>query len=345
MLTKYFGLIRETSFPRISFLEDGLFRITQPIFLNDKGSESKILPYFNEFSEVDYDWARKEERKFQRQFGYEPSKSELKSLFLKPHGERFGDSLPHLVQSQYGFSNMTEYDRHTFENLVAQLNDVITQFSSLSLGVFSLAKSSTNEHMWVHYANEGQGIAIEFDDSHAFFQHYKPKDISYQPQDRASLTYYKGQIRLNGVHVKLSSAEHPTDALMLWNEFPKSGVDMADLSDRLLYSKKESWSIEDEARVVIPLSEADKSCGNEHVVSFNFDKREIIKNLGLTYRETYLKKIPFEAFQRLIFGYATTDSTIEKIVQVAQTNPKLAHLSFAKAKHNVFGDIEIEPIS
>lgn len=60
VLVKYYGLISDEvnkcNVPRHSFLLDELFRFTQPKFLNDKGSESKMLPYFNRFSPADIEY-------------------------------------------------------------------------------------------------------------------------------------------------------------------------------------------------------------------------------------------------------------------------------------------------
>ncbi|UCX04523.1 transposase domain-containing protein [Shewanella glacialimarina] len=58
MLVKYYGLVfdnRTNSWlPRVEFISNGLFRMTQPKYLNDKGSEARLWPYFNEFSPADY---------------------------------------------------------------------------------------------------------------------------------------------------------------------------------------------------------------------------------------------------------------------------------------------------
>ena len=63
MLVKYYGLVfvhRTNRWsPRVEFISNGLFRMTQPKYLNDKGSEARLWPYFNEFSPADYAWAKK----------------------------------------------------------------------------------------------------------------------------------------------------------------------------------------------------------------------------------------------------------------------------------------------
>lgn len=62
MLVKYLGTTtneQNEHIPRSEFLENGLFRMTQPKFLNDKGSEAKFFPYFDKFSPADMAYARK----------------------------------------------------------------------------------------------------------------------------------------------------------------------------------------------------------------------------------------------------------------------------------------------
>ena len=63
MLVKYYGLAfdkeKNTWLPRSNFILNGLFRMTQPKYLNDKGSEARLWPYFNKFSPADYAWAKK----------------------------------------------------------------------------------------------------------------------------------------------------------------------------------------------------------------------------------------------------------------------------------------------
>ncbi len=48
------------------------------------------------------------------------------------------------------------------QGLMARLND--------NLGVLSLSRTEDNLLMWSHYADEGKGLVIGFDDEHAFFK-------------------------------------------------------------------------------------------------------------------------------------------------------------------------------
>jgi hypothetical protein len=88
LLVKYYGLVldeesKELS-PRSDFLSNGLFRMTQPKYLNNKGSEAKLLPYFNKFSPADLAWARKQHDKIQIDPTYKPTAEELINFHLRP---------------------------------------------------------------------------------------------------------------------------------------------------------------------------------------------------------------------------------------------------------------------
>ena len=119
VLYKYLGLDQNSA--RITFLDDGLFRITQPRFLNDKHSESRLKPYFNEFSPADLDWARREHAKLQVLDNYIPSDEDLIRLHLEPMLTRYIDAFPHMlsmIDEQINFNSVDDYDYHAHENLL-----------------------------------------------------------------------------------------------------------------------------------------------------------------------------------------------------------------------------------
>ncbi|PSU45505.1 hypothetical protein C9J12_22650 [Photobacterium frigidiphilum] len=239
MLVKYYGEISykktKTLVPRYTFLEDGLFRFTQPIFLNDK-NETKFYPYFNQFSPVDIAWAKK--KYLQGQFNNKekvPSVEMLENMYLKPTGVRFGESFPFMVEDQTGFKTIDDYDEYQFKTMVGKLNQVIVEALSCNIGVFSLSKNVTNKLMWTHYGSDGRGIAVSFKEDHPYFLFNQAKNVSYAPEDRASYTYYKGDIRLNGepvdsLNIKQTSPEGIFNALI------SNGVNVHDLVERLICS-------------------------------------------------------------------------------------------------------------
>lgn len=343
VLVKYYGLVLNDNnhfFPRDEFLSNGLFRITQPKFLNDKGSEGRLYPYFNEFSPADYEWARKEERKHQVDLSYKPSNEELEKLFLRPFCQRYGDAFPHMVQSQTGYKNMEEYDKETFTKLVEQINSLFVELLSCAIGVLSLSKSDKNEHMWTHYASEGKGIALEFDDNHDFFNLHKFQDVSYKDVDRAFVTYYKGSVRFNGVPLKDIALEKQTSILALHYMFAQSKIDINDFTKRILFSKAGNWSLEDEARIVFDLSLSDNKVGESIKPKVDDKVLDMIPGFFRPYSEICLKKIPFSAFKTLVFGYNIDPEVKRKIIDKAKSNPELQHLKFKKVKHNIYGKLE-----
>lgn len=109
MLVKYYGLIFDKEAndwsPRAEFISNGLFRMTQPKYLNDKGSEARLWPYFNNFSPADYAWAKREHDKIQLDPSHIPSNEELESFFLKPRGLRYGDQFPHMLHQEGALLN------------------------------------------------------------------------------------------------------------------------------------------------------------------------------------------------------------------------------------------------
>ncbi|ELB2184877.1 TPA: DUF2971 domain-containing protein [Vibrio parahaemolyticus] len=343
MLVKYYGLVFDSDdqswSPRADFISNGLFRITQPKYLNDKGSESRLWPYFNEFSPADYAWVRKEHYKLQAVPSYVPSNEELENFFLKPCGIRYGEQIPHMLR-QEGFQSMEEYDKERLVIAAERINSFIVEALSCQLGVLSLAKSDTNELMWTHYASEGKGLAVTFDEEHPFFSQFPPKEVSYTADKRASLTYYKGSIRINGAPIKNFQVSSFQNSFGVLQSLLNNGLDVAEFSERLLYSKAEQWSPEDEVRIVCPLILSDKKIGPQIQPDFGVQLPDELSNLFPTYAEINLKQIPFDAFESIVFGYSMSDADKLKIIELVGKNENLSHLKLRVAKHNIFGKLE-----
>lgn len=348
MLVKYYGLvfneISKTWSPRTDFLSNGLFRMTQPKFLNDQGSESRLFPYFNEFAPADYAWARRKHDKIQSQPDYVPSNEELENFFLKPCGIRYGEAFPHLVQQQSDFKSMEEWDYAQLERTAETINSFLVEALSCQLGVLSLSKSDTNELMWTHYASEGKGIAVTFNHEHPFFQQYMPRDVSYEPEKRASLTYYKGMIRINGVPMKNIEISSNSSSMEIFGSFLKQGVDYMDFTERLLYSKAKKWSTEDETRIICPLQYCDEEKGKLVEPMSAFEHSMELPPIFRSYSEVYLKQIPFSAFESIVLGYNINDIDKAEIIKKVKDNPELSHLKIRTSRHNMFGEIDVVDI-
>lgn len=316
MLLKYFGEITtdniKNPLPRVSFLTDGLFRFTQPVFLNDKGSEGKFFPYFNEFSPADIEWARKKDASISRTGSKELSENELINFYLRPTGVRVGEIAPHLVKIQSGHQSIDEYDRDTFKNTVYAFNKTITDLLSQNIGIFSLCKSENNEHMWTHYASEGRGIAISFNEEHAFFKINKPQDVSYKPEDRATITYYKGAFRVNGYPSRSFINISTKSDAELFMSLLSNGIDIEDLTRRLLFSKANHWSLENEARILLPLSTCEYKCGREITSKAASKLQDCAPGIFLTSSEINLKKYLFQLLILCILGLRPHQKTLKK---------------------------------
>lgn len=329
LLVKYFGLVPNENgvfSPRSSFLSDGLFRFTQPIYLNDQGSESKLYPYYNEYSPADLEWAKQQFIKDGGSIKSEKDEKFIKDLYLsRAPDDRYGDIFPHLVQTQLGFSSLDDFDKEQLQIKVTRLNSDIIENISAKLGVFSLCKSMVNELMWTHYASEGRGIAIAFNQEHQFFKKAIISDISYKDSDRASITYYKGAWRLNGLPVKD------------WQSIDK-GINCEEIIHKLLFSKDSKWCYEDEIRVVSLLEQCEFKRGNIIEYSNNLSGKRI------SHHEINLKKIPFDAFDSLVFGKNINPVHKSAITNQVVSNPLLSHLKLKTVEYDVFGDLDVTDI-
>lgn len=348
MLVKYLGTTTNQHIPRSEFLENGLFRMTQPKFLNDKGSEAKFFPYFDEFSPADIAYARKRFLKFNAELNPElPSDEELINFYLKPAGERYTlEKFPTLLGFT-GYDSIEAYNAAQKENLekaIKGFNSFVLEALSCYIGIFSLSKNAVNELMWTHYANQGMGLAVTFKEEHPFFKEFQPHDVSYKHQDRASITYYEGTIRINGEYSDSFKIKEELNLLNLYKLFSQDSTKYMELIKRLLYSKYEDWKYEEEIRIICPLQLCEGNSGNIIEPSFDSKIPENLLTMFSEYPEICFKKIPFDAFDSIIFGYAVSDSQREDIITKAQRNPNLGHLRFEQADHDIYGKIVIKEL-
>ncbi|MGP1150195.1 DUF2971 domain-containing protein [Serratia sp. CY49633] len=348
MLVKYYGLFFNEKMqrfsPRVDFISNGLFRMTQPKYLNDQGSEARLWPYFNKFSPADYAWAKKEHDKVQINPSYIPSNEELENIFLKPCGLRYGETFPHMLHLE-GFKSMDEYDLAQLTMVAEKVNAFLVEALSCHLGVLSLSKSDVNELMWTHYASNGQGLAVTFNEEHHFFKQFPAKEVSYSKDKRASLTYYKGMMRMNGAPLKKFYAENFNDSIGLMQTLNGNGIDIEDFTERLLYSKDEKWDYEDEARILCPLIFCEESRGPLIQPEFASELPDEQSNIFGSYSEVNLKRIPFDAFESIVLGYAISENDKATVLELVGKNPSLSHLKIRVAKHNIYGMIEVTDLA
>ena len=63
-----------------------------------------------------------------------------------------------------------------------------------------------------------------------------------------------------------------------------------------------------------------------------------------SYSEVNLKRIPFEAFESIIFGYSMSELDKSTITELVRKNENLSHIKLRIAKHNIYGNIEINDL-
>ena len=236
IIYKYYGLdyknINEPK-PRTAWINNYLFRFTQPNKLNDPFEvRPKLL--FNTYSKEDYE--RAYEQAIQSDFFQDPkdiTKDKLERFFLNSMLKRLGDIKPwpqYIEKYDKTFNSFEEFDKYEAEVL---LKNFLTNVN-ISRGVFCLTRTKRNLLMWSHYASEHKGIAIGFDTSHSFFQD-NLHEVLYS-RERVSISAVKGWIRINGYKQE---------------EFSNNDIDT-------FLRKPTCWEYEKEIRMVKYLTEADK---------------------------------------------------------------------------------------
>jgi hypothetical protein len=318
MLVKYFGKVFnidenncECSYKvRTEFLKNGLFRFTQPNKLNDKGSEFKLYPYWNEISPSDRQYAITKYKRENRNPNPEIPNIESLKIILGINPDMRYDPAEWIGLKGISLSEM---DKTTWIKNTKQLNQNIVNKTSDIFGVFSLSTDALSEHMWVMYASEGAGIAVEFDEYHPFFKKHIPQAVTYSKSDKATYTYYNGIELINGIKRKNYNIES------------LSSTEMKDLFYRLALSKNESWSQEKEKRIIMRLNEASNA-------DINHQLHNIHPNISL-------HAIPFEAFKSITFGYACTENFINDVKSIIKGNKSLSHIHIKQVEHDHFGKL------
>lgn len=351
MLVKYLGASydnKSNSFiPRREFLENGLFRMTQPKFLNDK-SEAKFYPYIDKFSTADIDYARKRHSLSGITSNVsEPSEEFLINFYLKPPGIRY---VPENFPTLLGFtdySTLEEYKSAQKKHIlkaVEKFNTYIYEALSSQIGVFSLSENATDKRMWAHYASEGKGLAIIFRENHPFFKEFRLSKVSYDIRDRASISYYDGTFRVDGEPVRKYEYADDLGDLRFSDLLSKDFRKNMELSQKLLFTKTNGWSYEQERRLICPLSMCEEKKGRNIEPNFPEHTPKSISKYFKSYPEVCLKKIPFEAFDSVVFGYDMSKSQINETIEKINTNPCLKHLELKQADFDIYGKIILKEL-
>lgn len=242
---------------RLSILDDGLIRFTQPQAFNDP---FEFRPYI--YNVCDDEWFEKE------------MVSNYESLL-----DGIYRSLSDDIKAKYSLGDVKKIGFSRKDHMLGELKsffEFITPsarkgiFSGIekNIGVLSLTKNPCNLLMWAHYANSHQGVVIEFDEDHEFFirkrsefdEFYHLREVQYQ-QTRPQIT--------------LTNAGG-------FDKFMVKGIE---------------WAYEEEYRMLLSLDDADKIIKSHpfdiHLFKIPFSLIRSVTLGGRSTKETQDKVIRF----------------------------------------------------
>jgi len=243
------SLFKYLSSSNLQSLENRLFRFTQPIEFNDP---FEVRPHFSAM------------------FGTHDVVEFINDLKDTDFDNLFKD-IPFYLKIfprnwlEKAFLALINSNPDIFRERVKEVEKImatLTQDSwpeiiSKDIGILCLSKNPENILMWSHYANSHSGVLVEFDEENEFFNQL---DIN---SDNKDIDEFYGKAM--PVNYRRS---RPT-----FEFFDKSWPDM-------FLTKSIDWSYEEEHRMLMPLSEADRVI-NDHI---------------------HLFEIPEEAFKAVYFG-------------------------------------------
>ncbi len=152
---------------RLTYLEDGLLRITQPEELNDPYECFPVPPTIDELSLVLNDVLAKRIIDIQSSKLPKHKKSELK-----------------LKETRRIKAEITKVKKETEGNFRTHFITKTNQIINGMLGILSLSRRWDSSLMWAHYTNSHKGFCIGFDASNPFFSDYnkmEDKDKIFMP--------------------------------------------------------------------------------------------------------------------------------------------------------------------
>ena len=158
-------------------------------------------------------------------------------LLMKRHPNLTYDEAVKAVKSAK--KNMKQDFMQNIETELTHELEILMRNINKHIGILSLTEDPFNTLMWAHYASNGSGYAIEFDESNQFF-HRRHNDA----QDCGEIT----PVEYTNQPIKIEFEPSP----------PKINPD-------LLFTKKKYWSYEKEYRIVRELSKANQIKGDIHL--------------------------------------------------------------------------------
>lgn len=290
-----------------AFLENSLFRFSQPSALNDP---EEALPHvrYGRYAPEDYEHARLEA---QRYGNYDISDEELEAMHLNPYPARrfdekaFPDLWPAYLKElrQEPFYTIEEFDRFLAERAV----QLFRESANRSIGIFSLSACADN-HMWAYYSSDHAGIAVVFDTTHDFFRDNGALcPVSYSDEPIYVSTQL-GLIRVAGQQLRQEDVVRGQ---------------VGDIPRPLYLRKRPNWQHEQEWRIVRPLHEA-----------------VTVKSADMPY-PVYLFRVPPESISAIIIGYKASDEVVGNIQRQVNGNSIWRHLTLQRRVIGPGGRVEM----
>lgn len=170
---------------RISILEDGLIRFTQPQAFNDP---FELKPLISSLA------------------GDTAIIDELNDQFKEIIKNEY-EKLPSSIKDNFTFQKFLEFSYSKKEDVISNLLTISKEIMPLvneemhkafedSIGILSLTENDNNLLMWAHYANSHQGYVIGFDSTHKFFNQKKSKHDALRSLKKISYSKLRPKMEL-----------------------------------------------------------------------------------------------------------------------------------------------------
>jgi DUF2971 family protein len=273
------------------FLDEGLFRFSQPGALNDPVESLPDL-VIDQFSEEDIANARSNNENSDLEF---LSDEQFANFVLRPFpGARLDDkSFPGLWPvneprlKNDPIRTIQEYDKL----LAAKVVESCNLFANENIGIFSLT-DRPSDPMWAHYAKNHSGLMVYFDRCHKFFRS-ELRSVQYTDR-KISVSMNEGIIRLGGNQLRVEDILNENIGLV--------PVD-------LFYQKQLDWAHEHEIRMIDQLSNANK----------------FLEESPPGY-PIYLFEVPHDAVLAIEFGYKASGKSIDSAVSKIKSSHLWRHV-------------------
>lgn len=206
------------------------------------------------------------------------------------------------------------------EELNTLLNDgidpTLEDLIFINHGIISLTETDDNLLMWSHYAQQHQGIVIEFDYNNLFF-----KDIMSD----------NGRSYDKRLHRVLYRKER----------FSDYEINNPSSLRELFFYKSDEWEYEKEHRLLLNLKLAHMALlpksfyidDSFDVIDFN-DKFYEIKLDYIVKDALYFYRVPHDAIKSVIFGCNVDENFKKSVINKVKSNTYLSHVKLKEATIN-----------